>query len=190
MTTTKSRTGKPRSASTRTTASKPRAAGLRTSTKTARPRKPAAVAEQPAVIAAAAPRAAKAATGSASATKPAAAPKPAAGKAASGKSADKASATAKAADDNTLKKKQLVERVVKLSGAKKRDAKDVVEATLTALGEALAAGQSVNLPPLGRMTINRQKDLASGEVLIVKLRRKPAGGKAAANPLAETDGEG
>lgn len=92
--------------------------------------------------------------------------------------------------DAPMKKKQLVERVIALSGAKKRDAKDIVEATLAALGQALAEGRSINLPPLGKLTVNRQKDLGSGEVLIVKLRRKGADETDAANPLAETVVEG
>lgn len=89
------------------------------------------------------------------------------------------------AEDASYKKKHLVERVVAISGAKKRLAKDVVEATLAALGEALNEGRSLNLPPLGKLTVNRQKDIASGEVLIVKLRRSGAAGKPGADPLAD-----
>lgn len=94
--------------------------------------------------------------------------------------------TTDAAEDASYKKKHLIERVVAISGAKKRVAKDVVEATLAALGDALVEGRTINLPPLGKLTVNRQKDLASGEVLIVKLRRGGAAGKPGADPLADS----
>ena len=70
-----------------------------------------------------------------------------------------------------LKKKELIDRVVEATGAKRKDAKSVVEATLKVLGDALSAGEGLALPPLGKAKINRQKDLASGEMLIIKLRR-------------------
>lgn len=90
-----------------------------------------------------------------------------------------------------LRKKELFERVVTLSGAKKRDVKAIVEATLQVLGDSLAAGKSLALPPFGRAKVNRQKDLASGEMMMVRLRRtaeNAEGGIAPANAaLAETD---
>lgn len=87
-----------------------------------------------------------------------------------------------------FKKKHLIERVQALSGARKRDIKDIVEATLVAIGEALASGDALNLPPLGKLTVNRQKDLASGEMMIVKIRRQSPGKKPGKDPLAD-DGE-
>ncbi|WP_298911754.1 HU family DNA-binding protein [uncultured Roseobacter sp.] len=71
----------------------------------------------------------------------------------------------------TLRKKELIESVVARTGLKKRDAKPVVEAMLAELGESLAAGRSLNLPPLGRVRINREKTLANGRVMIVKVRQ-------------------
>ena len=70
-----------------------------------------------------------------------------------------------------MRKKDLVERVAAMTGAKKRDVKPVVEATLQMLGNALASGEMLALPPLGRAKVNRKRDLPSGEVLMVKLRR-------------------
>jgi DNA-binding protein HU-alpha len=75
-----------------------------------------------------------------------------------------------------LKKQELVERIVKASGAKKKDVKLIVDATLGVLGDALSAGEELNLPPLGKMKVNRQRDEGNVEVLILKLRR--GGGKA------------
>ncbi len=72
----------------------------------------------------------------------------------------------------TLRKKELVERVVAASGAKKKIAKDVVEATLQVLGEALAAGEQLVLPPFGNAHKTREKDTASGgSTMTLRLRR-------------------
>ncbi|MGA9411205.1 MAG: HU family DNA-binding protein, partial [Roseobacter sp.] len=48
-----------------------------------------------------------------------------------------------------LRKRELVERVALRAGVKKKDAKPIVEVMLAELGEALAAGRSCALPPLG-----------------------------------------
>lgn len=90
-----------------------------------------------------------------------------------------------AAKGGTLRKKDLVERVVTASGAKKKDVRGIVEAVLAVLGDALHAGEILALPPFGKARVNRQKDTAGGETLVVKLRR----GKAPASAketLAET----
>jgi nucleoid DNA-binding protein len=70
-----------------------------------------------------------------------------------------------------LKKKDLVARVVAaLDGKKKGQVKDIVEATLAALGEALQKGESLNLPPFGRARIARQKGEGKSSSMTVKLR--------------------
>jgi DNA-binding protein HU-alpha len=71
----------------------------------------------------------------------------------------------------TLRLKDLVDRVVERSGAKKKDAKPVVEATLAVLGEALGKGEGLNLPALGRARVNRQKETEGGGTMVVKFRR-------------------
>lgn len=76
----------------------------------------------------------------------------------------------------TLRKKDLMERVGAISKAKKKDIKDVIDATLAVLGEAIAKGEGLMLPPLGKARITRQKDVKVGELYIIKLRRG-AGGK-------------
>jgi len=76
-----------------------------------------------------------------------------------------------ASSGTALKKKDLLERVMALSKAKKKDVKDVVETTLKVLGEALAKGEDLNLPPLGRAKVNRQKGVAGGDMYIIRLRR-------------------
>ncbi|MBD3765676.1 MAG: HU family DNA-binding protein [Rhodobacterales bacterium] len=97
---------------------------------------------------------------------------------------------APAAPVTRLAKKEFVDRVAAASGAKKKLAREIVEATLAALGDALSKGEDVVLPPLGRMRVSRSRDNASGEVLNIKLRRGPSGGKAqkdVTEPLAEAE---
>lgn len=87
-----------------------------------------------------------------------------------------------------LRKKDLIDRVVAASGAKKKVAKDVVEATLQVLGDALAAGDQLVLPPLGHAHRTKTKDTAAGgATLTVKLRR--GGAKKPAATAAETGAE-
>ena len=89
-----------------------------------------------------------------------------------------------------LKKQDLVDRVVTASSAKKKDVKLILDAALAVLGDALSAGEELNLPPLGKVKVNRQKAEGGSEVLILKLRR--GGGKAATNGAKEglaEDGE-
>ena len=71
-----------------------------------------------------------------------------------------------------LRKKELIDTVVRRSGIKKKDAKPVIEALLAELGENLAAGRELALPPLGRVKINREKDIPNGRVIVMKLRRQ------------------
>lgn len=82
-----------------------------------------------------------------------------------------------------LKKPELVDRIVAASGLKKKDVKPVVEATLTELARSLLRDEEMNLPPLGKISINRVKDVANARVMVVKLRI-PEGGGAARDPLA------
>lgn len=75
---------------------------------------------------------------------------------------------------NELKKKELVDLVVQRSGMKKKDVKPVVEAMLGVLGDALAEQRELNLQPLGKMKIQRGKELPDGRALVLKLRQKSA----------------
>ena len=92
-----------------------------------------------------------------------------------------------------VKKKDFVERVVLRSGAKKPVARDLTEAVLAVLGEALAQGETLVLPPLGKMSVARSVGKAGGEILHVKLRRMalPEDAKkdedSATDPLADAE---
>ena len=89
----------------------------------------------------------------------------------------------KAAPANALKKKQLVERVAEVIGGKKKDVKEIVEATLAVLGEALQKGEALHLPPFGHAKVARSKGEGKESSMTVKLRG--AGEKTAPKPKKE-----
>lgn len=75
---------------------------------------------------------------------------------------------------NELRKKELFDLVVARSGMKKKDVKPVVEAMLAVLGDALAEQREMNLQPLGKLKVQRGKELHDGRALVLKLRQKSA----------------
>ncbi len=70
-----------------------------------------------------------------------------------------------------MKKRELIKAVMARSGARQKLAKPVVEAMLSVMGEALAEGRELNLPPMGKVKIQRQKKVSGGMVSVLKLRR-------------------
>ncbi|MDG1067071.1 MAG: HU family DNA-binding protein [Sulfitobacter sp.] len=64
--------------------------------------------------------------------------------------------------------------VVDRSGMKKKDVKPIVEAMLAVLGDALAEQREMNLQPLGKLKVQRGKELPDGRALVLKLRQKSA----------------
>lgn len=87
-----------------------------------------------------------------------------------------------------MKKKELVELVVERAGVKKRDAKPSVEAALAILGEALADGRELNLPPLGKVKINRAADHGKTKIIICKIRQNAAVDEnVSSGPLADDE---
>ena len=89
---------------------------------------------------------------------------------------------------SVVKVKDLVDRVVSASDQNKREVRVIVGATLLELGKALEAGESFNLPPLGKLRIANQRSDDQGVAMTLKLRRggenKP-GKKAEKEALAE-----
>ena len=81
---------------------------------------------------------------------------------------------------NELKKKEIFDLVVARSGMKKKDVKPVVEAMLSVLGDVLAEPRELNLQPLGKLKVQRAKELPDGRALVLKLRQKSAHLNAAA----------
>lgn len=91
-----------------------------------------------------------------------------------------------------VKKQELVDRIVKASGAKKKDAKLIFEAALGVLGDALSAGEELNLPPLGKIRVNRKHQNGTADVLVLRLRRdggKVGGGDEGSQDAPEQDSQ-
>lgn len=84
-----------------------------------------------------------------------------------------------------LKKQELIDKVLAKGDIKKKNAKPVVEAVLEVLGEVLAEGREINLPPLGKIKINRVRDLANARIIVAKIRQSKPG----AGPDTEADDE-
>jgi hypothetical protein len=78
---------------------------------------------------------------------------------------------------DTLKIKDLLAQVVTQTGAKKKDAKDVIDSFLAEMGKALAAGNSLSLPPLGNIRVVKTQEKGSAQMLVLKLRMGNAGAK-------------
>jgi hypothetical protein len=78
------------------------------------------------------------------------------------------------------KLKDLIDNVATATGGKKPEVKKTVEATLAALGKALATGKGLTVPPLGKLRVVKNK----GPALTLKLRLAD-GAKAAGLALAE-----
>ncbi|WP_417809124.1 HU family DNA-binding protein [Thioclava sp.] len=93
-----------------------------------------------------------------------------------------------------VSKKTFVERVMIAAGVNKGQARQMSEAVLKVLGEALSDGEELSVPPLGKLKINRQFEKNGDEILVVKLRR-PSGmladasadEKTTPSPLAEDE---
>lgn len=106
--------------------------------------------------------------------KPGGAKKPGSGAGKGGKSSAKAPVVAPAPAGSPLKMKALVDQVAELTGGKKKDVRETLEAAFGAMGAALSQGQDLHLPPLGRARVGRVKDVAKGRMLVLRLRRDTA----------------
>lgn len=93
-----------------------------------------------------------------------------------------------AARGPSLRIRDLVTRVTEATGGKRKDVKEMVEATLKALGDAMAAGEDMNLPGFGRTRITRSAEKDGASHLTMKVKRGPHRTKHVDEPLAE-DGE-
>ena len=94
---------------------------------------------------------------------------------------------------SVMKKKEFVEKVAEASGQKKGVTRKVVEAALRELGDALMREDDLQLPPLGKITLNRQHESGGAQILVAKIRRSKAmmglegpATEAAADAVAET----
>lgn len=127
------------------------------------------------------------------APKPAA--KPAVSPAVAVKVAEDATSKPKAAkpavvDGPVLRAKDLVARVAEATGAKVKTVRPLVEATLAELGKALDLGHTLQLPPLGKLSVSPRKSESDTGPIKLKLRRaSESSGKKASKKetLAEPD---
>lgn len=85
-----------------------------------------------------------------------------------------------------VKKKDFVDRIVTRAGLRKADARAAIDATLSALAEALERGEDLVLPPLGRVKVTREKAGPKGKQLILKLSL-PKNEENASQGLAEPE---
>lgn len=85
-----------------------------------------------------------------------------------------------------LKLKELLAAVVTKTGAKKKDAKDIVEAALAEITAALTRGHSLNLPPLGNLRVTKTQEKGEAKMMVLKLRI--GGGNSKKDGLAD-DGD-
>jgi len=70
-----------------------------------------------------------------------------------------------------MRKPELINAVVAKSGMKKKDVKPIVEATLAVLGAALQDNRELNLQPMGKIKVNREKKKPTGKVMIARIRQ-------------------
>lgn len=78
--------------------------------------------------------------------------------------------SAKAERSMALKLRELVGRVAETTGGKKKGVKEIVEATLTALGDALAKGEELNLPGVGKVRVAKSIDREGRAMMTLKVR--------------------
>ncbi|MEO9575851.1 MAG: HU family DNA-binding protein [Tateyamaria sp.] len=82
-----------------------------------------------------------------------------------------------------MRKPELINAVVERSGLKKKDVKPIVEATLAVLGAALQDNRELNLQPMGKIKVNREKIKPNGKVMIARIRQS----QNLPSALADTD---
>lgn len=86
-------------------------------------------------------------------------------------SRDKTSSKLVSTDTPMLRTRDLIARVAEATGAKVKDVRDTVEATLAEIGKALDQGQSLQVPPLGKLSVAPRKGADDTSPIKLKLRR-------------------
>ena len=92
------------------------------------------------------------------------------------------------ADDDRLKRPDLIEAIAKRVSLKRSEAKMVFDVVLDEIGKALDASDEVVVPPLGKLMVKKRLEKPGGNMLTIKLKRAdadPAAGDVA--PLADVD---
>ncbi|MFN3524931.1 MAG: DNA-binding protein [Paracoccus sp. (in: a-proteobacteria)] len=71
-----------------------------------------------------------------------------------------------------VQKRDFIDSVLAETGARRAEARPIIEATLAQLGRVLSSGQTLAVPPLGRARISTERDARGGEVITLRLRRR------------------
>jgi len=89
------------------------------------------------------------------------------------------------APETIMRRNELVDEVVKRTGMKKRDVRQLSEALLIVVGEALIEGRVVAANPMLKLRPVRQKPFNGGVVVTTKVRVSTPAEEPAHEPLAE-----
>lgn len=71
-----------------------------------------------------------------------------------------------------LRYRELVDRVSVRTGMRKQELRPVIDAALELIAEAITNERDIILPPLGRLKVQRSKDVNENRITILKLRQK------------------
>lgn len=101
---------------------------------------------------------------------------------------DTVAPSATPADDDRLRRPDLIEAIAARVSLKRSEAKMVFDVVLDEIGKALDASDEVVVPPLGKLMVKKRMEKPNGSMLTLKLKRAaadPAAGDVA--PLAKAD---
>ena len=84
---------------------------------------------------------------------------------------------AKSAKEGSMRTMDLINVIAPNITVSRKDIRTAIDAAFKAMGEALAEGKMLNLPPLGKMSVKRTKPGEKSDMVMVKLRRMKAGVK-------------
>ncbi|MEO0484954.1 MAG: HU family DNA-binding protein [Pseudomonadota bacterium] len=90
-------------------------------------------------------------------------------------------------ESQELRKKELVARVAEISGLRKGQVRAAIEATLQVLGEGVAEGKQMNLEPLGKLKVTKERDVGTSNMYVCRLRRKKHSGETGAQTDTPSD---
>ena len=86
--------------------------------------------------------------------------------------------TATPSDKGTaLRNKELIDSAVARSGVRKKFARPAIEAAIKILSEAILSGRDLNLPPLGKVKLQRSKDVGGNRISMAKIRQSKGANK-------------
>ena len=86
-----------------------------------------------------------------------------------------------------MRKKELIEQVVMRSGMKKRDVKPLVDTLFAVMGEAVAEGRELIIPPFGRLKVHKQKITPKKKIFFAKVHQNIASASGLSTVTDESD---